>query len=161
VDRVHGCSSPCSTSLIKPWLSTLGSMARIKNMKGYFLDLIYIVDHGADGGLISSLLPRHGRSRARGRHGCRWRRSSIMCYGALGKRKILPTRSRRARGVILLTFGKANGPRRASGGDLKFLVFDDSARPRLSFSGFKKQLQGFALIPSSFYLVQLLRTAAN
>jgi hypothetical protein len=44
-----------------------------------------------------------------------------------GKTKLLPTRSRRAKGLILLTFGDANDPRRASGGGLKFLVFDGGA----------------------------------
>jgi hypothetical protein len=69
--------------------------------------------------------------------------------------------SRRARGLILLTFGKENDPRRASGGGLKSLVFDGGARPQLSFSGFKKQLQSFTSIPSSFTLVQLLWMAVN
>jgi hypothetical protein len=59
-----------------------------------------------------------------------------MCYGAWGKTKLLPMQSRRARGLVLLTFGDVNDPRRASGGDLKFLVFDGGAQPRLSFSGF-------------------------
>jgi hypothetical protein len=65
----------------------------------------------------------------------------------MGKTKLLPMRSRRARGLILLTFGEANAPRRARGGGLKFLVFDGGARPRLSFSGFKKQLKSFTSIP--------------
>jgi hypothetical protein len=42
--------------------------------------------------------------------------------------------------LVLLTFDKENDPQRASGDGLKFLVFDGGARPRLSFSGFKKQL---------------------
>jgi hypothetical protein len=57
-----------------------------------------------------------------------------------GERHLLPTRCRRARGLILLTFGEANDQRRASGGGLKFLVFNGGARPQLSFSGIKKQL---------------------
>jgi hypothetical protein len=40
---------------------------------------------------------------------------------------IPPTRSRRTRGLILLTFGEASDPQRASGGGLKFLVFDGLA----------------------------------
>jgi hypothetical protein len=67
----------------------------------------------------------------------------------------------RRRGLVLLTFGEENDPRRASGGGLKFLVFDGGARPRVSFSGFKKQHQSFTSIPSRFTLVQLLRTAVN
>jgi hypothetical protein len=57
-----------------------------------------------------------------------------------GKTKLLPMQSRRVRGLILLTFGEANDPQSASGMSLMFLVFDGGARPRLSFSGFKKQL---------------------
>jgi hypothetical protein len=41
------------------------------------------------------------------------------------------------------------------------MVFDDDARPQLSFSSFKKQLQSFTSIPSSFTLVQLLWTVVN
>jgi hypothetical protein len=109
-------------------------------MNGYLLDLIYTVDHGADGGLVSSSLPQHGRNRAQERHGWQRRRGSSTRYGAWGKTKNLPTHSRRARDLVLVTFCEANGPQRGSGGGLKFLVFDGGARARLSFSGFKKQL---------------------
>jgi hypothetical protein len=88
-------------------------------------------------GTVFSIRPALARTE---RHGRWWRRSSSMSYGAWGKTKLLPTRSRRARGLILLTFDEANDPRRASDGGLMFLVFDGSARPQLSFSGFKKQV---------------------
>jgi hypothetical protein len=41
-------------------------------------------------------------------------------------------------GPVLRTFGGANDTRRASGGDIKFLSFDDIARPLSSFSRSKK-----------------------
>jgi hypothetical protein len=77
--------------------------------------------------LALDFLPRFNdtdETEHRGRHGCRRWRSSSTHYGARGKTKLLPMRSRRARGLILLTFGEANNPRRASGGCLKSLVFD-------------------------------------
>jgi hypothetical protein len=61
-----------------------------------------------------------------------------MEHGA--RQKLLPMRSRRTRGLISLTFGEANDPRWASGGGLKFMVFNNGARPQLSFSSFRKQL---------------------
>jgi hypothetical protein len=110
---------------------------------------------------VFSIQPASVRTERPGRVGRWWQRSSSMRYGSWGKTKLQPTRSRRAWGVVLLTFGEANDPRRASGSGLKFLVFDGGARPRLSFSGFKKQLKSFTSIPSSFSLVQLLRTMMN
>jgi hypothetical protein len=91
-------------------------------------------------GTAFSIRPASARIKLPDRHGHRWRRSSSTHYGAWGKPKLLPTRSRRARGLVLLTFDEENDPLRASGDGLKFLVFDGGARPRLSFSGFKKQL---------------------
>jgi hypothetical protein len=41
-------------SIIKPWSLNPKSVARIKSAKQYFLNLIYIVDRGADNGLVSS-----------------------------------------------------------------------------------------------------------
>jgi hypothetical protein len=101
-----------------------------------------------------SIRPASARTKSPDRHGHRWRRSSSTRYGAWGKTELVPTRSRRATGLVLLTFSEENDPRRASGCGLKSLVFDSGAWPRLSFSGFKTQLQ-------SFTLVQLLRTAVN
>jgi hypothetical protein len=55
MSRVHGRNSSWSTGFIKPWPSALGSTDEIKTRMGHLLDLIYIVDHGADGGPVSSL----------------------------------------------------------------------------------------------------------
>jgi hypothetical protein len=89
-------------------------------------------------GNVFSIQPASARTERPGCHGRRWRRSSSTSYGAWGKTKLLPTRSRRPRGLVLLTFDEANDPWRVSGGGLKFIVFNGGARPRLSFSGFKK-----------------------
>jgi hypothetical protein len=50
VDWVHGHGSPQSTSFIKPWSSTLGSMAWIKSIKGVSACLIMAVGSWSDGG---------------------------------------------------------------------------------------------------------------
>jgi hypothetical protein len=41
-------------------------------------------------------------------------------------------------GLVLLTFNKGDEPQRASGGGLKFSVFDSVAWPHPCFSGSKK-----------------------
>jgi hypothetical protein len=42
---------------IKPRPSVSGSVAQIKNVKGYPIDLIFTVDHGANGGPVSRSSP--------------------------------------------------------------------------------------------------------
>jgi hypothetical protein len=58
MSAVHG--------FIKPGPSVSGSMTQIKDVKGYPLDLIFTVDHGPDGGLVSSSSPRLSRNKAPG-----------------------------------------------------------------------------------------------
>jgi hypothetical protein len=55
------------------------------------------------------------------------RLATTMRYGAWGKTELVHTRSRRATGLVLLTFSEENDPRRASGCGLKSLVFDSGA----------------------------------
>jgi hypothetical protein len=87
--------------------------------------------------------------------------SSSSRHGAPNAMRFDPTRFRRQGEPVLQTYGAGNGRGRADDGGAVQLAFGDGEDGLRRCSGFEEQPYGFALLPSSSSLGQLLRTSMN